>query len=216
MREIIYGTGNHAKIAYMKRALEGIPIEITGVLQAAKVRGIKLPETEETGDTPLENAKLKAESYFRLLKSPVFSCDSGLYLWDHGTGVALPDQEQPGIHIRGRGGRRLSDDELLERYTGLVKKYGPVRVRYKNAICLIWDEEIREESMNEELWGSPFLLTDVPHKKRVPGFPLDSISQDLKTGQYFYDKSGDSQDDLVSCGGFARFFIEFLEKYNLK
>ena len=45
---------------------------------------------------------------------PVFSCDSGLYLWNHETGEMLPDEEQPGIHVRGRGEIRLSDDELIE------------------------------------------------------------------------------------------------------
>lgn len=36
--EIIYGTGNQAKIAYMKRALEGLPLHITGLAQAAAAK----------------------------------------------------------------------------------------------------------------------------------------------------------------------------------
>lgn len=164
MREIIYGTENLGKIAYMERALEGIPIRITGAGAAADKRGIFLSCVEETGNDQLENARLKAESYFRLFKSPVFSCDSGLYLWNFSTGEALPESEQPGIHVRGRGSGRLSDDELLVHYINLVKKYGLIQARYKNAICLIWNEEIREESMMENLWGKEFLLTDVPHQ----------------------------------------------------
>ena len=62
--EIIYGTGNRAKIAYMQRALAGLPLEITGVKQAAAMKGIFLPEVEETGATPLENARQKAEKYY--------------------------------------------------------------------------------------------------------------------------------------------------------
>lgn len=216
MKEIIYGTENPGKIAYMKRALERIPIRITGAKTAADERGLVLPHIEETGGDQLENARLKAESYFRLFKSPVFSCDSGLYLWNFSTGEPLPEREQPGIHVRGRGSHRLSDDELLDQYINLVKKYGLIQARYKNAICLIWNEEIREESMADNLWGKEFLFTDVPHEKRVPGFPLDSISLDGKTRQYFYDMEGNLQDNLVSSNGFEQFFCNFLKKYEIK
>lgn len=213
--EIIYGTGNQAKIAYMKRALEGLPLHITGLAQAAAAKGVSLPQVEETGMTPLENARLKAECYFKLFGTPVFSCDSGLYLWNHETGKALPREEQPGVCVRGRGEVRLGDEELLSHYIGLVRKYGQIRARYKNGICLIWSEEIREESMEEALWGEDFLLTDIPHSRRVEGFPLDSISIDKKCKKYFYDMEENQQDDLVSQCGFRRFFQSFLKKYDL-
>jgi len=213
--ELIYGTGNSAKILYMKRMLKGLPIEITGLKEAAAARNLTLPEVAETGSTPLENAGLKAESYFKVFKCPVFSCDSGLYLWEHDTGKLLPEDVQPGIHVRGKGEQRLSDGELLEKYIGLVREFGSIRARYMNAICLIWNENIRAESMDEELWGTPFLLTDVPHKKRMEGFPLDSISLELKTRRYFYDMEGDCQDEVVSDDGFVRFFSNFLEKHQI-
>lgn len=213
MIKIIYGTGNNAKIAYMKRALERLPVEITGMKEAAREEGLRLPEVEETGDTPLENARLKAESYFKLFQAPVFSCDSGLYLWNDRTGEPLPEAEQPGIHVRGRGEKRFSDDELLAYYINLVKKYGQIRARYKNAICLIWDEKTRAESMEESLWGEEFLLTDKPHLRKVEGFPLDSISLDCKTQKYFYDLEGESQDKMMSDGGFGYFFRCFLEEH---
>lgn len=191
-------------------------IQVTGAGKAAERSGLTLPIIEENGNTPLENARLKAESYFRLFQCPVFSCDSGLYLWNHATGVPLPEEEQPGIHVRGRGDGRLTDDELLEHYISMVRKYGPIRARYKNAICLIWNEAVREESMEEGLWGEAFLLTDIPHKKRVPGFPLDSISLDMKTGRYFYDMEDNLQDNIVSNNGFIKnFFCNFLEKNNI-
>ncbi len=213
--EVIYGTGNQAKIIYMKRALEDLPVHITGLEQAAGAKGISLPHVEETGMTPLENARQKAEYYFKLFKSPVFSCDSGLYLWNHETGEALPEEVQPGVCVRGRGETRLDDEQLLSHYIGLVRKYGQIRARYKNAVCLIWNEEIREESMAEDLWGEDFLLTDVPHSRRVEGFPLDSISLDKNCKKYFYDMEENQQDDLVSQGGFRRFFRCFLKKYDL-
>ena len=169
------------------------------------MKGIFLPEVEETGATPLENARQKAEKYYELFQSPVFSCDSGLYF------EGVPEEIQPGVHVRTVNGKYHTDDELLAHYIGLVRKYGQIRARYKNAICLIWNERLRAESMAEDLWGSPFLLTDKPHAKRVEGFPLDSISLDIKTGRYCYDLEENSQDDLVSQRGFAGFFEDFLK-----
>ncbi len=211
--ELIYGTGNDAKLAYMRRTLSDLPLQITGLLDAAKIRGIELPKVEENGNTPLENARQKAEAYFALFHSPVNSCDSGQNLNDHITGEQHPQEVRPRNHVRGRGEKRLSDEELLTHYVGLVKKYGRIRARYQNAICLIFNEEIRQESMEENLWGEPFLLTDVPHTKKVPGFPLDGISIDIKTGRYFYDLENNSQDEIVSNSGFSLFFCHFLEKY---
>ena len=166
-------------------------------------------------DTPLENARLKAEGYFRVFGKPVFSCDSGIYLWNYTTKEPLPDEEQPGIHIRGNGERRLGDEELLAYYIGLVKKYGQVCGRFKNGICFIWNGEQRKESMSESMWGEPFLLTDKPHEKRVEGFPVDRISLDISTGKYLYDLEEDSEGEEAQNRGFENFFRECLTGWGL-
>lgn len=209
-KELIYGTGNPAKLQAMRRTLAGLPCQLVGLGQAAGREGLALPEIEENGDSPLENARLKAGVYYDLFQKPVFSCDSGLYLWNQETGKMLPKELQPGIHVRGRGEKRLTDEELIERYTGLAREYGPVLARYKNGICLIMDREHIYESMDETLWGEAFLFTDKPHARRVPGFPLDSISIDISSGKYYYDLEGDSQDSVAAESGFRRFFEDVL------
>ena len=40
--------------------------------------GGKLPDVCESGRTPLENARLKAQAYYQAFRMPVFSCDTGL------------------------------------------------------------------------------------------------------------------------------------------
>ena len=65
----------------------------------------------ETGNTPLENARQKAIAYYQVFKMPVFSCDSGLYFDE------VPDEIQPGVHVRNVNGRCLSDDEMIAYYT---------------------------------------------------------------------------------------------------
>ncbi len=215
MLEIIYGTGNGAKISYMEETLKNLPMKIVSLHQAAEKEGIILPDIKETGDTPLENARLKAEGYFRVFGKPVFSCDSGIYLWNYTTKEPLPDEEQPGIHIRGNGERRLGDEELLAYYIGLVKKYGQVCGRFKNGICFIWNGEQRKESMSESMWGEPFLLTDKPHEKRVEGFPVDRISLDISTGKYLYDLEEGSEGEEAQNRGFENFFRECLTGWGL-
>lgn len=215
MLEIIYGTGNSAKISYMEETLKNLPVKIVGLHQAAEKEGIILPDIKETGENPLENARLKAEGYFRVFRKPVFSCDSGIYLWNYTTKEPLPDEEQPGIHIRGNGERRLGDEELLAYYIGLVKKYGQVCGRLKNGICFIWNGQQRKESMSESMWGEPFLLTDKPHEKRVEGFPVDRISLDISTGKYLYDLEKDSEGEEAQNRGFENFFRECLTGWGL-
>lgn len=60
----------------------------------------------------------------KLFICPVFSCDSGLY-FDN-----VPDEIQPGVHVRTINGKYLSDEEMLAYYTGLGKEvwttYGTV------------------------------------------------------------------------------------------
>ncbi len=40
--------------------------------------GGPIPQVEEDGQTPLENARQKALAYYQAFQIPVFSCDSGL------------------------------------------------------------------------------------------------------------------------------------------
>ena len=69
---LLYGTGNPAKLDSMRRQLEGTGIELLGLRD--------MPGTpvnvDESGRSPLENARIKALAYYRQYGVPVFSCDS--------------------------------------------------------------------------------------------------------------------------------------------
>ena len=163
-----------------------------------------IPNVPENGSTPLENAIQKAECYFKAFGMPVFSCDSGLYL------EGLPEELQPGVHVRNVNGKCLTDEEMLQYYGGLAKKYGNLRAKYKNAICLILDEEHKFQAMNENMEDEEFIITSKPHPVRKPGFPLDSLSIDIKTGKYYYDLEENHLDSLAVEDGFLAFFKECL------
>lgn len=197
MIDLLYGTGNQAKLDAMRKRTEGLGIHIIGLQDMKEVP----PKVPEDGQTLLDNARKKALAYYRFYGIPVFSCDSGLYIEN------IPEELQPGIHVRNVNGKCLTDDEMLAYYTGLAKKYGNLRARYRNAICLVAGEGKIFERMDESLASEMFLMTDKPHSPvRHRGFPLDSISIDIKTGKYYYDMDEEKLNKVAVEDGFTEFF----------
>lgn len=195
--KILYGTGNPAKLSAMKRHLEPLDIEIIGLNDL----GMKIPEVLEDGNTPLENARQKAKAYYKSFHIPVFSCDSGLYFEN------VPNEIQPGVHVRTVNGKYLTDDEMRLYYSGLAQKYGDIIAYYKNAICFVLDDTRIFEAMEPEMESEKFIITTKPHSAiRKKGFPLDSLSIDTKTGTYFYDLPEQKLDQVVVKEGFLTFF----------
>lgn len=202
--KLLYGTGNLAKLDAMSSRLEKLGIRLIG-LNDLKREGYSIPEVAENGDTPLENARLKAVAYYEAFGMPVFSCDSGLY-FDH-----VPDEVQPGVHVRNVEGKCLSDEEMIAYYASLAKKYGDLVARYKNAICFVRDLEHIYEAMEPSMESEKFILTDRPHSTiRKKGFPLDSLSLDIKTKQYYYDLPEDKLQQIAVEDGFLKFFERVL------
>lgn len=202
---LLYGTGNPAKLSAMRSRLEKFDIELIG-LNDLKAEGITIPVVPEDGKTPLENARQKATAYYEAFHIPVFSCDSGLYFDD------VPDEIQPGVHVRNVNGSYLTDEQMLEYYAGLAKQYGNLTARYKNAICFVMDEEHRYEAKEPSMESERFILTDKPHSAiRKKGFPLDSISVDRKTGKYYYDLPEEKLEQVAVEDGFLEFFHKILD-----
>lgn len=202
--KLLYGTGNPAKMADARYWLKGLPFELLGL----KNMDGKIPDVPETGSTPLENARLKAAAYYEAFKMPVFSCDSGLY-FDN-----VSQEDQPGIHVRTVNGKYLTDQEMLEYYSGLAEKYGGLTARYRNAICLILDENHSLELMDDSMASAAFLLTAKPHPRTLnTGYPLDSLSVQIESGKYYYDI--DEQVCELEVGRGFRKFFEKLEMFDV-
>ncbi len=176
--KILYGTTNKSKLQAMRNALQSFDIELIGLKDLNR----ELPAVNEYGQTPLQNAELKARAYYEAFHMPVFSCDSGLYFDE------LKEEEQPGIYVRRVNGRELSDDEMIQHYGALALQHGgKLTGRYRNAIYFILDEEHQYSSMDMSIATEAFALAAIPHPKRMEGFPLDSLSIDIKSGKYYYD-----------------------------
>lgn len=200
--KILYGTTNKAKLQAMRNAVELLGIDIIGL---DDIEG-EIPKVKECGKTPLENAEIKAKAYYEAFKMPVFSCDSGLYFDE------LEDEEQPGIYVRRVNGRELSDDEMIEYYSSLARRYGgKITGQYWNAIYFVLDENHSYSSMDKSIATEPFILSAVPHPKRVEGFPLDSLSIDISEGEYYYNLDSKDVSSSVDDGVIA-FFKEVLSQ----
>lgn len=196
--KLLYGTGNPAKLSVMQKKLLDFGIEVVGL----KDIRCEIPVVPEDGKTPLENARQKATAYYQAFRIPVFSCDSGLY-FDN-----VPDNIQPGIHVRTMNGKYLTDEEMIIYYSSLAKQYGGLTARYKNAVCLVMEDGHIYEAMEPSMESERFLLTSKPHPNHIlkKGFPLDSLSIDIKSGKYFYDLPEDELDQLAIEDGFIEFF----------
>ena len=201
---LLYGTGNPAKFEVMRETLAGLPVELVSPGQI----GLALPEVDESGRDPLQNACIKARAYHRAAGMPVFSCDSGLYL------EGLPEALQPGVHVRRVGDRSLTDEEMTAYYSSLAHQHGGRLIaQYRNAICLVMDDDHVYAHQGEELCGDRFYLLDTPHpsKSHRPGFPLDALSAQIATGRYYSDLPQGVTQAMVP--GFVAFFRRSLDAY---
>ena len=185
--ELLYGTTNEGKLLVMRRALAPLGIEVRGL----KDMGRETPSPPEIGTTPLENARIKARVYYQEYRVPVFSCDTGLYF------EPTAEKYQPGIYVRRPLGYEMTDEELTEYYRGLAEKLGSFRAWYQNAVCFYKSDREIYESEEPKLSGKPFFITDKPHPKRQPGFPLDRISIEISSGKYYYDLPANAQDEVA-------------------
>lgn len=150
--------------------LKGLPLYLTSL----KCLNKDIPVSSESFNTPLKNASQKAEHYYNILKRPLFSCDSGLYLKN------VDEDDQPGVFIRRVKGSNLSDLELIEYYRELTSRYGGrLTAYYKNAIAIKLDENTIIKSDHPNLYSRPFYLTDTIQSEYREGFPLDSISMKI-------------------------------------
>ena len=195
--KLLYGTGNKSKLRTMRDHVAPLGIELTGLDSIT----MPLPEIDESGTNPLENARIKAMAYYATLKTPVFSCDSGMYI------NGLPPARQPGVHVRRVNGCRLTDDEMIAHYSAIAAEFGGyVTAQYRNAICLVLSETEIYEHDGDDIASEKFLIAAKPHRKRSEGFPIDSLSVHIDSGRYYYDLGNYREKYFGVAGGFEAFF----------
>lgn len=179
MRKILLGTTNPSKVRRFQTLLEGYPVEFL-TLHDLNIT----EEPEETGQTPEENAKIKAEFYGTFFDDVICN-DSGLYFDE----LPLEDERQPGLHIRTPQGVRLNDDEMIAYYLKLVHQLGGrVLAYYLDGLAVYHDGSVATfQETKEEAQNGAFYMIDVASPVRHEGWPLDSMSVERRTEKYFVE-----------------------------
>ena len=115
----------------------------------------------------------------------------------------LPEEKQPGTHVRRINGKELADDEMIEYYTNLIKQYGGrLTAKWVYGMVICNGKETKEYSWSK----GDFYLVNKPCKERNPGYPLDSISVMPGNNKYWLEltdeekiksKEEDNKDKVV-------------------
>ena len=106
----MFATGNQAKVNRFSKGLNDRGIRIL------TLEDVNLDvDIEECGKDAIENALIKARAYHIKTSMPTIAVDDNLYIEN------LPDSKQPGMYVRRVNGKRLSDVEMLEYYSKLVR-----------------------------------------------------------------------------------------------
>lgn len=168
---LVIATRNPAKVEYYKDILTQFAGFVIG-LNELEVEG-KPPETGETAE---QNAEIKAKYYSQKTNLPVFSEDEALQV------DFLPENEQPGVHVRRINGvDEVDDDKLLKHWEDIVanvpenKRTG----RWHIAYCLaLTDGKTRIVSRDHEV-----LFFSPSSKIRLPGWPMSSLEGSVRFGK---------------------------------
>ena len=190
--KVLFATTNPAKVKKYKDLLAEKGIELITI----KDLDFKLP-IDENGKNAIENAYIKAKTYYDKTQMPTIGMDNNLFIEE------LPEERQPGTHVRRINGKELNDEEMIEYYTNLVKENGgklTAKWVYGMVIC-------SRKGINKFTWSKDhFYFVDKPCEKRNPGYPLDSMTIVPEFNKYLVElteedkvkyKKQDSIDDVI-------------------
>ena len=171
--KVLFATTNPAKIKKYADELKKRNIEVITI----KDLDIEI-DVDENGKNALENAYIKAKAYYDVTGIISIGMDNNLFIEE------LPEEKQPGTHVRRINGKQLNDDEMIEYYTNLVKENGGrLTAKWVYGMVIYNGKEKKEYTWSKD----KFYFVDKPVEKRNPGYPLDSISILPECNKYFVD-----------------------------
>ena len=196
--KILFATTNPAKIERYSSKLEEKGIEVLTL----KDIDVKL-KIDENGKNAIENAYIKAKAYYEETKITTIAVDDNLYIEE------LPEEKQPGTNVRRVDGKELTDEEMIEYYTNLVKQYGgKLTAKWVYGMVIYNGKEVKQFSWSKD----NFYFVDTPSEKRTPGYPLNSISVMPENNKYFIDLTPEEKSkNKKNDNGVIEFIVKNLE-----
>ena len=198
--KVLFATKNPAKVKRYVSKLQSQGIEVLTL----KDIDIKL-EIEENGKNAIENAYFKSKAYYDATGIISIGIDDTLYI------EGLPEEKQPGTNVRRINGKELSDDEMIEHYTNLVKEYGDKLIaKWVYGIVIYNGKETKQYTWSK----GDFYFVGKPSEKRTPGYPLNSISIMPEFNKYFVDLTAEEKESNKSNDeGAINFILDSLKNF---
>ena len=194
---LLLGSSNPGKIADWRAMLGHLALEICDPVQL----GLEV-DVVESADTAEENARIKALSYRSASGIAAFSLDAALRI------EGLPDERQPGVHVRRIGGTESATDaEMVDHYSSLLAGLGGrADGEWTLGIALAPDRHVYSERLMNR---TTFVAT--PSPARVAGNPLRSLQIDPITGRYHAEMT--PAELAVRLGERSRRIVRFITRY---
>lgn len=186
VQQLFLGTLNPVKVAIVRAAISDWP---TITLRTPADLGINL-EIEETGQTTLQNAEIKARAYCDRTQLPTLAIDGGLWI------ERFPPEKQPGTRVRRIRPAAADTDEadVLAYYIReLAAVGGESRCTWEGSLALAWPDQ----RLVTETYRIASLLTVQARGKAVPGIALAPITVDLETGKYYSEMDWQERPDVA-------------------
>ena len=180
--KVLFATTNPAKIKNYKEELNKNGIELITI----KDLDFDI-EINENGKNALENAFIKAKTYYDATGIVSIGMDNNLFI------EGLQEEKQPGTHVRRVNGKRLTDEEMIEYYTGLVRENGGDLISKWVYGMVIYDG-IKKSEFTWSKGNYHFL--DKACEKINEGYPLDSIAFVPKYNKYLVELTQEEKSNL--------------------
>ena len=189
---LLLGSTNRRKIREWRLMLDRIAVELVDPHQL----GLAV-DAAETGETPEQNARIKAIAYCDASGVPAFSLDAALRI------EGLADDQQPGVHVRRiGGGESATDTRMVRHYSALLRGLGGDAAGvWTFGVALACDRD-HVHTQRLTYWTT---LLATPSPVLDPGAPLNSLQFDTSAGKYFSEMTpteyatrfGDGSDQIV-------------------
>lgn len=182
--DYLFATTNKAKVRRY-----GEKLKENGI-QLVTLNDLNLElDVDESGKNPIENAIIKATAYNKATNMTTIAIDDGLFLDN------VPDEVQPGTHVRRVNGKRLNDEEMIDYYISLVNKYGingELTGYFKKGVAIVTGDNTYTF---EHKSGRKFTNKQSP--KIDEGYPLASIQMIESLGKFKSELTPDEEKQLL-------------------
>lgn len=191
LKKILVGTRNDAKFRMIKECMPDLgSIEILSLNDISPIDDSALVE----GDDFEENARMKAEFYFKATGIPTLSTDHILWVekWPKDKGFI--------IHMRKEANpesSRATDEEVISFVQKFLESVGSKsKANFHYAIAFA-------DKKGTSAWVSKqrdYVLQAKQSKTFWPGYPIESLLIDTKTGEYKGDQKNEIRyDSFTDC-----------------